>query len=259
MELLAESIRQNGLLAPVLVRPLENTTDEYEIISGHRRIMASQKAGITEVPAFVVSLDRNAAAIALVDSNLNREHILPSEKAFAYKLKLEAIKHQGVRTDITSTQVVAKCRTDEMIGSDSGESREQVRRYIRLTNLIPGILKKVDEGRIAFTPAVELSYLTAAEQEALLEAMESEDCTPSLSQAVQMKKLSQGGELDEDRIYTIMSQPKANQQERISFKVSDMREFFPKHYTGAQMMEEMLLALKERRQRLARMRNRDAR
>ena len=161
MELLAESIRQNGLLAPVLVRPLDKTTAEYEIISGHRRIMASQKAGITEVPAFVVSLDRNAAAIALVDSNLNREHILPSEKAFAYKLKLEALKHQGVRTDITSTQVVSKCRTDEMIGSDSGESREQVRRYIRLTNLIPGILQKVDEGRIAFTPAVEFQSQSA--------------------------------------------------------------------------------------------------
>ncbi len=248
----------NGILSPIIVRPKENTTDEYEIISGHRRIMASQKAGITKVPAFVVSLDRNVAAIALVDSNLNREHILPSEKAFAYKLKAEALAHQGFRTDLTSVQVAPKLAT-EQIASDAGTSKDTIKRYIRLTNLIPGILQKVDEGRIAFTPAVELSYLTAAEQEALLEAMESEDCTPSLSQTVQMKKLSQGGELDEDRIYTIMSQPKANQQERISFKVSDLREFFPKHYTGAQMMEEMLLALKERRQRLARMRNRDAR
>ena len=159
MDALAESIKVHGVVSPIIVRPLENTTDEYEIISGHRRVMASRKAGITEVPALVVSLDRDAAAIVLVDSNLHREHILPSEKAFAYKMKLEAMKHQGWRSDLTSPQVVAKSRTTEMVGADTGDSHEQVRRYIRLTNLIPEILQYVDDGRISFTPAVELSYL----------------------------------------------------------------------------------------------------
>ena len=159
MECLSESIREHGVLSPIIVRPKENTEDEYEIISGHRRVMASKKAGMTEVPALIVSLDRDAAAIVLVDSNLHREHILPSEKAFAYKMKLEAMKHQGWRSDLTSTQVVSKSRTDEAVGADNGDSREQVRRYIRLTNLIPEILEYVDEGRISFTPAVELSYL----------------------------------------------------------------------------------------------------
>ncbi|MEE0898149.1 MAG: ParB/RepB/Spo0J family partition protein, partial [Acutalibacteraceae bacterium] len=158
MEALAESIKVHGIVSPVIVRPLENTTDEYEIISGHRRVMASRKAGIKEVPALVVSLDRDAAAIVLVDSNLHREHILPSEKAFAYKMKLDAMKHQGWRSDLTSPQVVAKSRTTEMVGADTGDSHEQVRRYIRLTNLIPEILQYVDDGRISFTPAVELSY-----------------------------------------------------------------------------------------------------
>ena len=257
MEQLVWSILTQGLLTPLVVRPIEN--NQYEVISGHRRLHACKKAGIESVPALVYPMNRDEATIALVDSNMHREKLLPSEKALAYKLKTEALSRQGKRTDLTSSQVGTKLRSDKMIAQQSEDSRNQIHRYIRLTNLIPGILQKVDEGWIAFTPAVELSYLTEGEQEILLEAMESEDCTPSLSQAVQMKKLSQGGALDEDRIYTIMSQPKANQQERISFKVSDLREFFPKHYTGAQMMEEMLLALKERRQRLARMRNRDAR
>ena len=195
------------------------------------------------------------AAIALVDSNLQREKILPSEKAFAYKMKLEAMNRQGQRTDLTSAQVGRKLETAEIIGEQSGESRNQVRRYIRLTNLIPGILQKVDEGRIALTPAVELSYLTDAEQEDLLETMESEDCTPSLSQAIQMKTLSQSGQLDMDKIFSIMTQPKANQQEKISFKVSELRDFFPRHYTAAQMMQEIKMALKERQQRLARQRD----
>ena len=181
MEALAESIKEHGIVSPVIVRPLENTTDEYEIISGHRRVMASRKAGITEVPALVVSLDRDAAAIVLVDSNPHREHILPSEKAFAYKMKLDAMKHQGWRSDLTSPQVVAKSRTTEMVGADTGDSREQVRRYIRLTNLIPEILQYVDDGRISFTPAVELSYLNEVEQQDLLEQIEENDCTPSLS------------------------------------------------------------------------------
>ena len=250
MDQLTWSILTQGLLTPLVVRPLDN--GEYEVISGHRRLHACKKAGIETVPALIYAIDRDAAAIALVDSNLQREHILPSEKAFAYKLKLEAMNHQGR----TSGQVGQKWTRDEIA---EGESGRQVQRYIRLTNLIPGILQKVDEGRIALTPAVELSYLTDAEQEDLLETMESEDCTPSLSQAIQMKALSQSGQLDMDTIFHIMTQPKANQQEKISFKVSELRDFFPRHYTAAQMMQEIILAVKERQQRLARQRDRDAR
>ena len=246
MDQLTWSILTQGLLTPLVVRPLDN--GEYEVISGHRRLHACKKAGIEAVPALIYAIDRDAAAIALVDSNLQREHILPSEKAFAYKLKLEAMNHQGR----TSGQVGQKWTRDEIA---EGESGRQVQRYIRLTNLIPGILQKVDEGRIALTPAVELSYLTDAEQEDLLETMESEDCTPSLSQAIQMKALSQSGQLDMDTIFHIMTQPKANQQEKISFKVSELRDFFPRHYTAAQMMQEIKMALKERQQRLARQRD----
>ena len=246
MDQLTWSILTQGLLTPLVVRPLPN--GEYEVISGHRRLHACKKAGIETVPALITDMDRDAAAIALVDSNLQREHILPSEKAYAYKLKLEAMNHQGR----TSGQVGQKWTRDEIA---EGESGRQVQRYIRLTNLIPGILQKVDEGRIALTPAVELSYLTDAEQEDLLETMESEDCTPSLSQAIQMKALSQSGQLDMDTIFHIMTQPKANQQEKISFKVSELRDFFPRHYTAAQMMQEIKMALKERQQRLARQRD----
>ena len=248
MDQLTWSILTQGLLTPLVVRPLDN--GEYEVISGHRRLHACKKAGIETVPALIYAIDRDAAAIALVDSNLQREKILPSEKAFAYKLKLEALKHQG-----TSSQVGTKLRSDEMIAQQTGDSRNQVQRYVRLTNLIPGILQKVDEGRIALTPAVELSYLTDAEQDDLLETMESEDCTPSLSQAIQMKALSQSGQLDMDTIFHIMTQPKANQQEKISFKVSELRDFFPRHYTAAQMIQEIKVALKERQQRLARQRD----
>ena len=257
MDQLTWSILTQGMLTPLVVRPLDN--GEYEVISGHRRLYACKKAGIETVPALIYTIDRDAAAIALVDSNLHRESILPSEKAFAYKLKMEALKRQGKRTDLTSTQPVSKLRTNEIIGEASGESRETVRRFICLTNLIPGILQKVDEGRIALTPAVELSYLTEWEQRDLLETMECEDCTPSLSQAIQMKALSQSGQLDMDTIFHIMTQPKANQQEKISFKVSELRDFFPRHYTAAQMMQEIILAVKERQQRLARQRDRDAR
>ena len=248
MDQLVWSVLTQGMLTPLVVRPLPN--GEYEVVSGHRRLHACKKAGIETVPALITDMDRDAAAIALVDSNLHREKILPSEKAFAYKLKMEAMKHQG-----TSSQVGTKLRTDEMIAQQTGDSRNQVQRYIRLTNLIPNILDMVDEGRIALTPAVELSYLTEWEQRDLLETMESEDCTPSLSQAIQMKALSQSGQLDMDAIFHIMTQPKANQQEKISFKVSELRDFFPRHYTAAQMMQEIKVALKERQQRLARQRD----
>jgi ParB family chromosome partitioning protein len=249
MDQLVWSILTQGLLTPLVVRPLPN--GEYEVISGHRRLHACKKAGIETVPALIYAIDRDAAAIALVDSNLQREKILPSEKAFAYKLKRDALSHQGK----TSHQVGEKLPTTAIIGKDGGDSMNQVLRYIRLTNLIPGILQKVDEGRIALTPAVELSYLTEWEQRDLLETMESEDCTPSLSQAFQMKALSQSGQLDMDTIFHIMTQPKANQQEKISFKVSELRDFFPRHYTAAQMMQEIKVALKERQQRLARQRD----
>ena len=240
MEALAESIKEHGIVSPVIVRPLENSTDEYEIISGHRRVMASRKAGITEVPALVVSLDRDAAAIVLVDSNLHREHILPSEKAFAYKMKAEAMKHQGWRSDLTSPQVVAKSRTTEMVGADTSDSHEQVRRYIRLTNLIPEILQYVDEGRISFTPAVELSYLNEVEQQDLLEQIEENDCTPSLSQACRFKKISQGEGLTPEVIAEIMEEEKANQKERVKIPTEKLRKYFPKNYTVQQIEDEII-------------------
>ena len=250
MDQLVWSVLTQGLLTPLVVRPLEN--GEYEVISGHRRLHACKKAGIKTVPALIYEIDRDTAAIALVDSNLHREKILPSEKAYAYKLKMEALSRQGQRTDLTCGQVGHKLR-DTLSEEESGR---QVQRYIRLTNLIPGILEKVDEGKIALTPAVELSYLAEAEQANLLETMESEDCTPSLSQAIQMKALSQSGQLDMDKIFCIMTQPKANQQEKISFKVAELRDYFPRHYTAAQMIQEIKVALKERQQRLARQRDR---
>ena len=253
MDQLTWSILTQGLLTPLVVRPLDN--GEYEVISGHRRLHACKKAGIETVPALITDMDRDAAAIALVDSNLHREKILPSEKAFAYKMKMDAMKRQGQRTDLTSGQVGPKLRTDEIVAEEANDSARQIKRYIRLTNLTPGILDMVDEGRIALTPAVELSYLTEWEQRDLLETMESEDCTPSLSQAIQMKALSQSGQLDMDKIFSIMTQPKANQQEKISFKVAELRDFFPRHYTAAQMMQEIKVALKERQQRLARQRD----
>jgi len=253
MDQLVWSVLTQGLLTPLVVRSLPN--GEYEVVSGHRRLHACKKAGIETVPALITDMDRDAAAIALVDSNLHREKILPSEKAFAYKMKMDAMKRQGQRTDLTSGQVGPKLRTDEIVAEEANDSARQIKRYIRLTNLTPGILDMVDEGRIALTPAVELSYLTDAEQEDLLETMESEDCTPSLSQAIQMKALSQSGQLDMDTIFHIMTQPKANQQEKISFKVSELRDFFPRHYTAAQMMQEIKVALKERQQRLARQRD----
>ena len=235
MNQLVWSVLTQGVLTPLVVRPLEN--DEYEVISGHRRLYACQKAGIEMVPALIYALDRDAAAIALVDSNLHREKILPSEKAFAYKLKMDALSHQG-----TSRQLGEKWSVSQL--SEAGtDSERQIHRYIRLTELIPQILSMVDAGRIALTPAVELSYLTGQEQQDLLETMESEDCTPSLSQAVQMKKLSQSGELNMDRIFEILREPKANQQEKISFRVDDLRKFFPKSYSAARIQERILKLL----------------
>ena len=233
MDQLVESIRTQGVLNPVVVRLIEN--GEYEVISGHRRLHACKKAGMETIPALVVNMDRDAAAIALVDSNLHREHILPSEKAFAYKLKLEALKKQGQRTDLTSRQVVGKLETADMIAD--GESGRQVQRYIRLTHLIPEILQMVDDRKIALTPAVDISYLTKKEQEDLLETMECEDCTPSVSQAIRMKQLSQAGELDVYTIFDILTQKKANQRERIKLDVSDIRKFFPKSYSPAKIQQ----------------------
>ena len=243
MDQLVWSILTQGLLTPITVRPLPN--NEYEVISGHRRLHACQKAGIDTVPALIYALDRDAAAIALVDSNLHREKILPSEKAFAYKLKMDAMSRQGYRTDLTLSQVATKLDTASEIGKAVGESRDKVYRYIRLAELIPEILTMVDEGKIAFTPAVELSYLTKQEQRDLLETMESEDCTPSLSQAVQMKKLSQSGELTMDRIFEILREPKANQQDKISFRVEDLRKYFPKSYSSAKIQETILKLLSD--------------
>lgn len=235
MNQLVWSVLTQGVLTPLVVRPLEN--DEYEVISGHRRLHACQKAGIETVPALIYALDRDAAAIALVDSNLHREKILPSEKAFAYKLKMDALSHQG-----TSRQLGEKWSVSQL--SEAGtDSERQIHRYIRLTELIPQILNMVDAGKIALTPAVELSYLTQQEQQDLLETMESEDCTPSLSQAVQMKKLSQSGDLNMDKIFEILREPKANQQEKISFRVEDLRKYFPKTYSVARIQERILKLL----------------
>ena len=241
MEMLIESIKEHGILSPIIVRPLKN--DEYEIISGHRRLFASKRAGLTEVPALVVEMDRDNAAIALVDSNLHRDNISPSEKAFAYKLKMEAMSRQGYRSDLTSGQVVPKSddnRTSAEIGEAYGESYKTVQRYIRLTYLHPKLLEYVDEGQIAFTPAVELSYLNDIEQQDLIQAIESEDCTPSLSQAVRMKKLSQAGELDDDKILEIMSEEKANQKERIKIPTEKLRKYFPKNYSTSQIEEAII-------------------
>ena len=240
MDTLVESVQAQGVLTPLIVRPKENTTAEYEIVSGHRRFRAAEKAGLSEVPAFIYALDRDAAAIALVDSNLHREHLLPSEKAFAYRLKMEAMKRQGFRSDLTSTQVVAKLRSGDLVGQGMNEGRETVRRYIRLTNLIPEILQKVDEGRIAFTPAVELSYLTQEEQKNLVSEMDYTDATPNLSQAQRMREFSRQGRLSEDVICAIMGEEKANQKEKLKIPMDRIRKFFPRSYTTAQMETEIV-------------------
>jgi len=248
------SIRENGLISPLVVRPHEN--GGYEIISGHRRRLACERAGLSEVPAIIYALDRDSAAIALVDSNLHRENILPSEKAFAYKLKLEALSRQGKRTDLTSRQVVGKLESADMVSNE--ESGRQVQRYIRLTHLIPELLELVDNKRIAFTPAVELSYLTEQEQYALSDTIESEECTPSLSQAQRMKKLSQLGRLNAEVIYAIMSEEKPNQREKIKLSAERVREYFPKSYT-TQQMEDTIFKLLEQWHRQQQRKRNDAR
>ena len=234
---LTQSISENGILSPLIVRPIEN--NEYEVISGHRRLHAGIKAGMDKVPALIYEMDKDAAVIALVDSNLHRDNVLPSERAFAYKMKMEALSHQGKRTDLTLEQVAPKLSA-EIIGDSENISKDTVKRYIRLTNLLPKLLEYVDDGRIAFTPAVELSYLNDIEQQDLIQTIESEDCTPSLSQAVRMKKLSQQGLLDDDKILEIMSEEKANQKERIKIPTERVRKYFPKEFTNTQIEDTII-------------------
>ena len=257
MNTLIESIQTQGILSPLIVRPIENT-EEYEVISGHRRLHAAQKAGITEVPALIYALDRDSAAIAVVDSNLHREHILPSEKAFAYKLKMEALSHQGKRTDLTLSQLATKLDTATEIGNCSGESRDTVYRYIRLTHLIPELLDLMDEGKIALMVGEALSYLGDKEQYAVLEQCEMNDCTPSYAQAVEMKKRYQDGNLTADNISEILSREKANQRETIKISTEKLRKYAPN--ADAKQLEDFILkACEHYRKFLIRQRNRDER
>ena len=252
---LAESIKEFGIVTPIITRPKEDGNG-YELIAGQRRVRASELAGINTIPAFVLPLDRDRAIITLVDSNLQRENILPSERAFAYKMKSEAMKRQGFRTDLTSSQVVTKLRTDDKVAQGFGVGRMTVQRFIRLTELIPPILQMVDEGKIALTPAVELSFLKKDEQENLFATMESEEATPSLSQAQRMKSLSQSRRLDMDTIFAIMTEEKGNQKETLKINTSKLKKYFPKNTTPKQM-EETIIKLLERE--LQRKRNRDSR
>lgn len=257
MNTLIESIQTQGVLSPLIVRPIENT-EEYEVVSGHRRLHAAQKAGITEVPALIYALDRDSAAIAVVDSNLHREHILPSEKAFAYKLKMEALSHQGKRTDLTLSQLATKLDTATEIGNCSGESRDTVYRYIRLTHLIPELLDLMDEGKIALMVGEALSYLGDKEQYAVLEQCEMNDCTPSYAQAVEMKKRYQDGNLTADNISEILSREKANQRETIKISTEKLRKYAPN--ADAKQLEDFILeACEHYRKFLIRQRNRDER
>lgn len=252
---LSESIKEFGMAAPILTRPTDDKSG-YEVISGQRRVRAAELAGIESVPAFVLPIDRDRAIITLVDSNIQRENILPSERAFAYKMKLDAMKRQGYRTDLTLSQVGTKSRTDEIVAKGFGVSKSTVQRFIRLTELLPPILQMVDEGRIALTPGAELSFLTQEEQKNLLTTMESEDATPSLAQAQRMKKLSQAGQLDMDAIFAIMTEEKGNQKETVKIGMDKLRKYFPRG-TTPQQMEETIIRLLERE--LRRKRNRDSR
>ena len=244
MNTLIESIQMQGVLSPLIVRPIENT-EEYEVVSGHRRLHAAQKAGITEVPALIYALDRDTAAIAVVDSNLHREHILPSEKAFAYRMKLEAMSRQGHRSDLTSDQLGRKLETAEIIAQQSDDSKSQVRRYIRLTYLIPELLEKMDQGEIALSVGVELSFLDEQNQRAVLEQCAINDCTPSYSQAWRMHKADREGTLTTAVIQTIMSEEKANQKTRLKIPMERIRKYFPQSYTAAQI-EDAVVKLCER-------------
>ena len=251
MERMIESIRKVGAITPALARPLPD--GGYELISGHRRLAACQVLGIETMPVIVREMSDDEAVIAMVDANLQRETILPSEKAFAYKMKLEAIKHQGV----ASAQVGQKLLSVEIVADDAGESRNQIKRYIRLTYLIPELLSMVDENKIAFNPAVEISYLEQSEQRVLLDAMELNDCTPSHAQSIRLKKLSQDGVLDDQMIYAVMSEEKPNQQEQIKFKREDLKKYFPAGYTDEQMRRDIIKGLELLKRQ--RERNRDAR
>jgi len=252
MEILVESIKEYGVITPLLVRPLD--TGGYEIISGHRRMIACQKAGIEKVPAFVRSMERDAAVVALVDSNLHREHILPSEKAFAYKMKLEAIKHQGR----TSPQVAEKLSVD-YVGEADGVSGDTVWRYVRLTNLSPELLQLVNDGKIALSPAVALSYLAEKEQADLLETIESEECTPSLSQAQRMRKMSEAGTLDIDAIFSVLTEVKPNQVEQMKFPIQKLRSYFPKDYPEKMIYEDVFKGLELLKKQRERNRDSDSR
>ena len=258
MNTLIESIQAQGILSPLIVRPIENT-EEYEVISGHRRLHAAQKAGITEVPALIYALDRDAAAIAVVDSNLHREHILPSEKAFAYKLKMEALSHQGKRTDLTLSQVATKLDTATEIGNCSGESRDTVYRYIRLTYLIPEFLEKMDNNEIALSVGVELSFLDEQSQREVLEQCAINDCTPSYSQAWRMHKADRVGTLTKAAIQTIMSEEKANQREMVKVPISRLREVLPQGLDAKKTEDFIIKACDYYRKYLIRQRNRDER
>ena len=240
---LVESIRVHGILSPLLARP---KGEGYELVSGHRRRLAAQKLGLPTVPVLVREMSDDEAVILMVDSNLQRENLLPSEKAFAYRMKLEAMNRQGRRTDLTSTTVVPKFRSNEVIGKESGESRETVRRYIRLTNLVPPLLQMVDDGRIAFSPAVELSYLTRDEQAELWDLIGREDATPSLSQALRMKQLSREAKLTPEVLYAILTEEKPNQKEQVRIKTESLRKYFPRNYSAQQMEREIIKLLEAR-------------
>lgn len=253
MNTLIESVQTQGILSPLIVRPIENT-DEYEVISGHRRLHAAVKAGITEVPAFIYALDRDSAAIAVVDSNLHREHILPSEKAFAYKMKLDAMSRQGFRSDLTSDQVGRKLETADIIAQQSDDSKTQVRRYIRLTNLIPELLEFMDEGKMALSVGVELSFLDEQSQYDVLEQCEQNDCTPSYSQAFRMHKADREGLLSKAVIQDIMCEEKANQKETIKVSAERLRAVLPKEMDSQKTEDFIIRACEHYRKYL---RNRD--
>ena len=237
MNELTESIRENGIYTPLIVRPMENTENEYEVVSGHRRLHAAKQAGLSEIPALIYPLDRNAAAIAVVDSNLHREHLLPSEKAFAYRMKLEALKAQGKRSDLTSSQVATKSDTAAEIGAATGESRDTVYRYIRLTYLIPELLDRMDEGKMALSVGVELSYLDDQLQYDILDACELNECTPSYAQAVRMRKAYNAGTLARDGINEIMSEAKANQRDKLTIPMERLKGKIPSSYDEPQIQE----------------------
>ena len=257
MNSLIESVQQQGIMTPLIVRPLEGTTDEYEIISGHRRYRAAQKAGLAVVPAFIRPVSRDEAAIMVVDSNLHREHLLPSEKAFAYKLKYDALKRQGKRTDLTSSQVATKFDSATEIGKQANESRDTVYRYIRLTNLIPELLELMDEGKIAFSVGVELSYLSVNMQYYLLDIIERDDCTPSYSQAFHMHKEMHNGTLTMQYVDKLMATEKPNQREMLKIPVERVRAFLPKNGTDKQAEDFIVKAVEHYNKYLRRQRDRE--